>query len=259
MRLKGSLLVPFRIAPLVLVLAAPAIAQNATPPPAATGSSAARTPLPVSRSLSLDLAAARDHTLRFLLEPLVFGRVSVGISGSYTDQTDVPWYGYPMPADPIPGAPCPPNCWGPPDDQDYQAWTLDLNVRWYPGALSVNTAQAKAMLYIGEFVGFTQRSANGYPWIYCPVCDRPVPPDSTVVGPSGPNVADQDRMSFIGGRQTWEAIEPGFEAGVRVQASRHFFFDVGGRWRLVRVDDPYSAQRPGQVDPRLVVAAGLSW
>jgi hypothetical protein len=247
MRLLRSLFVPFCVVPAALAQA-----------PAAP--SAPRAPLPVSRALSLDLAAARDHTLRFLLEPLVFGRVSVGFSGSYTDQADNPWFAYPLPlADPIPGAPCPPNCWGPPEDRDYQAWTLDLNVRWYPAALSVNAAQAKAMLYVGEFVGFTQRRADGWPYVYCPACEFPPPLDSVVPVPFDSLVA---RQSFVGGygpTETWEAIEPGFEAGLRVQASRHIFFDVGGRWRLVRVDDPYSSKRPGQVDPRLVVSAGLSW
>lgn len=257
MRLSRSLLVPLCAAPLAFARAIPAAAQ-ATGPAAAPASAAPRAPLPVLRSLSLDLAAARDHTLRFLLEPLVFGRVSVGVNGSYTDRAEVPWYGYPVPlGDPVPGAPCPPNCYGPPDDQDYQAWTLDLNVRWYPGVLSVNTAQAKAMLYVGEFVGFTQRSADGYPYIYCPACAVPVPLDSGLVSPD-PAVTDPYRMAE-GPTRTWEAVEPGVEAGIRVQASRHFCFDVGGRWRLVRVDDPYSSKRPGQVDPRLVVAAGLSW
>jgi len=236
MRLLRSLLVPLCIAPALL-------AQTPAAPHQA---------LPVTRGLSADLAAARDHVGRLLVEPLVFGRVSVGFNGSYSDHMETPWYPVPiLYGDPYPGAPCPPNCYSPPSEPDYQAWTLDLNVRWYPAALSVDQAQAKAMLYVGEFVGFTQRRAKFGGYYYCPVCAVPAPLDSGMVSPLPPGPT--------GFTQTFEAVEPGVEAGVRVQAARHLFFDVGGRWRLVRVDDPYSLKRPGDVDPRLVVSAGLSW
>jgi hypothetical protein len=255
MRLLRSLVVPFCIVPALA-------AQTPAPSPAR----GPRVPLPVSRAVSADLAAARDHTARLLVEPLVFGRVSVGFSGSFTDQAEVPWYPYPImyAADPYPGAPCPPNCYGPPTEPDYQAWSIDLNLRWYPALLSLNTPQAKAMLYVGEFIGFTQRRATNTGYIYCPVCAEPVPLDSGVVVPNdsvigGPYPYPYPRPGPYPNTQTFEAIEPGVEAGVRIQASRQVFFDIGGRWRLVRVDDPYSTKRPGDVDPRLVVSAGLSW
>lgn len=264
MRLIRSLVVPFCIAP---VLVASAFAQNPAPStpqsPAAAPAAGPRVPLPVTRAASFDLAAARDHAARILVEPLVFGRVSVGFSGSYTDKMEVPWYGYPtiMYADPLPGAPCPPNCYGPPGEPDYSAWTIDLNLRWYPAQLSLNAEQAKAMIYVGEFIGFTQRRATTNGYIYCPVCAYPEPLDSSVVVPYDSTMPPYPLPPWSPSpvTSTFEAIEPGIEAGVRVQASRHVFFDVGGRWRLVRVDDPYSKKRPGDVDPRLVVSAGLSW
>ena len=252
MRLIRSLLVPLCIVP--------ALAAQAPAPTTARGP---RVPLPVTRSASFDLAAARDHIARILIEPLVFGRVSVGFSGSYSDKMEVPWYPYPiMYADPYPGAPCPPNCYGPPGEPDYTAWSIDLNLRWYPSQLSVNSPQAKAMLYVGEFIGFTQRRATGNGYVYCPVCGGPLPLDSGVVLPPDSMPGGPLPYPWPGpnpNTQTFEAIEPGVEAGVRIQASRHLFFDIGGRWRLVRVDDPYSLKRPGDVDPRLVVAGGLSW
>ncbi len=243
MRLIRSLAVP-------LCLASTLPAQAPAPPP--------RIPLPVLRAVSADLAAARDHTARVFVEPLVFGRVSVGLSASYTDHADVPWYASPVYrtlADPIPFGPCPPFCGSPSADPEYQSWTVDLNVRLYPAALSLNTAQAKAMLYVGEFAGFTQRRFRSQYYYYpCPVCATPVPLDST----GGAFPLPPGDYPFTA-TQSLDAVEPGIETGLRIQASRHAFVDVGGRWRLVRVDDPYSKKRPGQVDQRLVLSAGLSW
>jgi len=252
MRLFRSFVVPLCIVP---ALGAQTPAQ---PPPRGP-----RVPVPVSRAVSADLAAARDHTARILVEPLVFGRVSVGFSGSYTDQAEVPRYPVPiLYGDPYPGVPCPPNCYGPPGDPDYQAWSIDLNLRWYPALLSLNTPQAKAMLYVGEFIGFTQRRVRNTDYWYCPVCGMPVPLDSGGVVPNDSIIGGPYPTPwppYPGTTQTFEAVEPGAEAGLRIQASRHAIFDVGGRWRLVRVDDPWSRKRPGQVDPRLVISAGLSW
>ncbi|MGA2383678.1 MAG: hypothetical protein ABSG61_09620 [Gemmatimonadales bacterium] len=53
--------------------------------------------------------------------------------------------------------------------------------------------------------------------------------------------------------------EPGAEIGLRARALGPLFVDVGGWFKLVRLDDPTQNVRPGSIDSRFVAAVGIGW
>lgn len=215
------------------------------------------------RGISLDVAAALDHRYRVTVEPAVFGRVSLGITGSFTRTPEVDLNYYPYPLATADLVPCYPDQYCPPvwdGNSRYRAWTFDFSARWYPAFLSVQGPQARVMAYVGEYLGYSRREL-GAPQYYavpqpypCAYCEAPPRADSAP-GYLVPN-----------GRQEWpqwvtqaEGLEPGLEVGIRAVALPFLFVDVGWSMRLVRLDDPMRRKRPGDVDGRLVVAAGVGW
>ena len=241
----------------VSLLLVPSLAAQ-TPAPAAP-----RAPLPALRSLSLDLAAATQHRARVALEPLVFGRWSVGVTGMFTDRIEASgYYGGPVPLAEAgvipnrdPSAPCPPNCYYYATDPDYKAWSVDLAARYYPAFLTVNTPTARLMAYIGEFVGVQGRRYTE-PIYFRYRQPGPLSPDTLIPPPDSFPYPQPQPYTVSRALQDWE---PGVELGVRLMPARSIVVDVGGWFKLVRLDDPLSRFRPGDLDARLVVAAGIGW
>ncbi len=231
------------------------LAAAAAVPLAAQAPRPATTRSPMLQSATFDVVAAFDERWRMQLEPLVFGRFSIGLSGSYTTQHDGFGYPYPLPAQ----DPCPVNVLcttggygnGPP----YRAWSVDLSARWYPAALSLGGRRQAVAVYLGEFVGYHRRQYDG-PVYYgsCPVCASPQPAD-TLTNPPPPG----SPLPYGGLTRTITGLEPGLEAGLRVLPARHVVIDVGGRFRLATLEDPMQRLRPGDMDSRLVVAVGVGW
>jgi len=59
--------------------------------------------------------------------------------------------------------------------------------------------------------------------------------------------------------QRLDGWEPGIEVGARIAPLPHVFIDVGGWWKLVRIEDPMQRKQPGDVESKLVVAVGIGW
>ena len=239
---------------LLFALVVPSLTGTLT----AQASPQARTPVPTMQTATFDIASAFQQRYRAMLEPLVFGRFTIGLSGEYTTEPDEPRNYYP----PTPAIACPFSgpCGGggyASDRSGYRAWSFKVHARWYPGALSYDGQRQSAAIYVGEFVGYHERRTNQTIYYPCPMCASG--PDSAVfVLPPGP-----DPFPYPGGtnafRQVLRGWEPGVELGVRVMPRRHIVMDVGGRFLLARLDDPQSATRPGGVDTRLVVSLGVGW
>lgn len=228
-----------RLAILPLLVATSLAAQA----PAPTDTSARLARVSPRRTAFFDVAALVDSRQRFGLEPLVFGRWALGLVGTHS-RTSTPAqaiaYANPL-ADPIPTTLCPvqgcPPIY-PGSASSYNAWSLDLAVRYYPAALSFNDPRRRFMVYVGEFIGYHQRTLQ-----------QPVYPPlqfQVLVPPSGQTI----RISG------WE---PGAEIGMRMIPLDPIFIDVGGWFKLVTIDDPMQRIRPGQLDSRLVVAVGIGW
>jgi hypothetical protein len=242
-----------RLAILPLLVATSLAAQ--APPPAASTS----TPLAVvspRRTAFFDFAALVDSRERFGIEPLVFGRWTVGLIGSHRhSDTSPPPIAYAQPGGgaavpvlcPITG--CPQVYPGSPSS--YDAWSLNLAVRYYPAALSLSAPQRRLMVYAGEFIGYQWRKLSAVSYLYPPL------PAST--GTSVPCIAPGCSPIPVSAVQRFEGWEPGAEIGARLIALAPVFVDVGGWFKLVTVDDPTQRSRPGQLDARLVAAVGIGW
>ncbi len=224
--------------------------QNSTPSPAAE--------VAPHRTAFFDLAALVGNRQRFGLEPLVFGRWTVGLIGShygtgspsyYGNQLDVPDAGVPAPTILCIPPGCPVLGW--PTSTSYTAWSLDFAVRYYPAALSFNDPRRRLMVYIGEFVGYQWRTLTQV--LYSPVA---VPLAGSI--PVAPCPYPGCSGQFIQ-KQNFTGWEPGAEVGLRLKPLEPLFIDVGGWFKLVTVDDPTQRLRPGQLDARLVAAVGVGW
>ena len=252
-----------RLAILPLLVATSLAAQ--TPQPA-SGSAPPIAAVSPRRTAFFDVAALVDSRERFGIEPLVFGRWTVGLIGSHRhSDASPPLIAYLQPAGggttapelcPITG--CPPGYPGSP--WSYDAWSLDLAVRYYPAALSLSAPQRRLMVYAGEFIGYHRRTLSQlyYPpvplnqtGIACPVQSGPAIP-APPPGCYSPPSPFTERQRFTG----WE---PGAEIGARLIPLAPVFVDVGGWFKLVTLDDPTQRTKPGQLDARLVAAVGIGW
>jgi hypothetical protein len=245
-----------RLAVLPLLIATSLAAQTPAPSTAPPAPVAAVAP---ARTAFFDLAALVGNRQRFGLEPLVFGRWTVGLIGSHYSTGSPDNYGpvvtnLDLPGTvaiglcPIQGCP-PPTSTG--SSSRYTAWSLDFAVRYYPAALSLNDPHRRLMVYIGEFLGYQSRTLTQayYPPVAVPLAGST--PSLPCAYPGCPYpVTETER--FTG----WE---PGAEVGVRLRPLEPLFVDVGGWFKIVGVDDPTQRLRPGQLDSRLVAAVGIGW
>lgn len=242
-----------RLAVLPLLIATSLAAQS---PPASSGAASRPAAVAPTQTAFFDFAALVDGRQRFGLEPLVFGRWAIGLIGTHY-QTAAPQeilvgpLMNPVPTALCPNTGCPPTPY-PGNSSRYNAWSLDLAVRYYPAVLSFNGPRRRFMVYVGEFVGYHRRTVTQTSYVtpigYAP----PVATDSTTPVPPSYYYPVSDRQRLTG----WE---PGAEIGVRLIPLAPVFIDVGGWFKLVTIDDPTQHFRPGQVDARLVVAAGIGW
>lgn len=260
--------------PVRLILAAAFLAGTlAAQTPARRGS----TPAPVVQSLTVDLAAVVDDRYRIAMEPLTFGRISIGLVGAFTrTPTRESFYPYPYPVayapltrDAVTGTSLEPmpcydqfSC-GQLPGAKYRAWNFDVSVRWYPAFLSYAATRQRVMAYVGEFVGWHQRRIEVEPFYYygCPYCEGPVvlpaTRDSAIVPPYPPVVP----VPSYGPAEVYrlDGWEPGVEIGARIVPVPHVFVDVGGWFKLVRLADPMQIKQPGDIESKLVVAIGIGW
>lgn len=189
-----------------------------------------------SRSVTFDAASAFEQRYRAAVEAAVLGRFTVGLGASYTRDAS---QGTLI----VPPSPCLPDIACPQaflEGSVYQAWSVDLSARWYPRALSWARGAQSANLYLGEFIGYHQRSLSTPVIISCPITMLCTDPANAVVS----------RM---------RGVEPGAEIGVRLKPTRHFVLDVGGRFRLATFDDQFTQTMSGDVDAKFVIGLGLGW
>jgi hypothetical protein len=235
---------------LLALPAAAALSAQARP-------AAARAPMPVLQTATFDVAAAFQQHYRATIEPLVFGRFAIGISGEYTTEPDAPGYiNYPVyDACPI-NRLCTNAVSG--NDPSFRAWSFNLHARWYPAPLSFGNARQSAGIYLGEFIGYHERRISQTIYYGCPNCyPPPQPQDSTVVPPNPYPYPYPGPSSLV---QVLHGWEPGVEFGVRLLPMHHVVMDIGGRFRLATIQGDYQARlQPGNVDSRLVVAVGVGW
>jgi hypothetical protein len=235
---------------------------------------------PVPRTIGVDLGAALDERWRVLVEPIVLGRVTVGVSGQWTTAPDRDHGGWAVPyalAMPAEGdAPCTSEVcttgwpgYSPYEQRvRYRAAAANLHLRWYPERLAVGSGERSAQVYLGEYIGYHRRritttSWYGWGWDEPPTGGPGVPepgrPDSALlppptVPPVMPPYPTPNRWT-----QHLRGWEPGIELGVRGQLGGRVLLDLGASTRLVTLDDPLSARRPGQTDTRLVVGVAVGW
>lgn len=234
-----------RLAVLPLLVATSLLAQV----PATRSDSAPAAAVAPRRSAFFDVAALVDNEQRFGIEPLIFGRWTIGLVGAHRgtreSQTVVP----PMGVIPM-VIPCvSPGCGPYSSNSGTSDWSLDLAVRYYPAILSVSGPGHRLMPYVGEFIGYHQRTITGSNYVV-PLGQVPA------AGATGSNPV----MPWpITDRQRLTGWEPGAELGVRVSPLGPLFLDVGGWFKLVTIDDPTARLRPGQVDARLVASVGIGW
>jgi hypothetical protein len=232
-----------RLAILPLLVAASLAAQAPAPSNAPATPAAAVAP---DRTAFFDVAALIGSRERFGLEPLVFGRWTVGLvaahshSGASAPVLTAP-IGIPDAVMPCPSFGCGPQY--PAGWSSYNAWSLDFAARYYPAALTSSDARRRFMVYVGEFVGYQWRTINRISYAYPLFAPCPAP------GCTDP-VNETQRLSG------WE---PGAEIGMRLRPLEPLFIDVGGWFKLVRLNDPTQRLRPGDLDSRLVVAVGVGW
>ncbi len=235
-----------------LAAQAPAPSNTAAPPIAV---------LAPKRTAFFDVVALIDGRQRFGLEPLVFGRWTVGLTATHsrTAAAQTAIYAQPLTGGPaVPTTLCPvQGCPGPypGSASGYNAWSLDFGLRYYPAALSFNDPRRRFLVYIGEFIGYQYRTMNrtAYPMSYVLMPDTIVPTPIPPCMPPGCMPMPTTETQVLSG---WE---PGAEVGMRLVPLDPVFIDVGGWFKLVTVDDPMQRIRPGQVDSRLVVAVGIGW
>jgi len=241
-------------------------------------------PVAAPHSLWFDAAALADHEFRGGLEAITVGRVTLGASIGYShrghpqDQLVYP-LGYAYPAIGIAYPQCDPRAlmecdyFYPGDTPRYRAWTAAFTVRFYPASFAFRNGASRMMVYAGAHTGFRWSTWDESVVYYgCPYCayplagstsgrtPRPTPADSVVTMPPypypypypivpSPSPTHHSRGSF----------EPGLDVGVRFLPVGPLFLEVGGRFTLVTMDDRMRRTRPGDVESRLVLAAGLAW
>lgn len=149
-------------------------------------------PAPTTRSLWLDGAALAKDRIRGGADLLAVGRITVGMTASFTHRMDTNPVLYPVPLNrgygpddrsvcvesstglgcvlsglPNDVVPCYEPFSGPsrcgyypyyPPPTRYRAWSLDLAVRYYPSALSFANNGTQMMVYVGEFAGYHWRT-----------------------------------------------------------------------------------------------------
>jgi hypothetical protein len=273
MRFVSLIVVPFLTAG---TLAAQAPAPRPLPTP----------PVPTDRSVWLDAGALLEHQIRAGFEGLALGRYTVGLSITYDDRAqprDDAYYpmGYAYPQtevairDPYPCgdvrylALCTSSYYPYPSDSPrYRAWSVNLAARYYPAFFSFRNGPSRMMVYAGGFVGFHWRVSQEiqpYPY-YNPLVDTfPVPlapRDSVVVLPPDtmPNVNRYPMPPWTSQlRRTIAGLQPGLEIGVRLMPVGGLFIEAGGRFSLITIDDPRQRGRLGDVESKLVIAAGFAW
>lgn len=225
-------------------------------------------PLPVLQTIGFDLTAALQGRWQVSLEPLVFGRVALGLTAGQTTTPER----RPLPVYPIYVAgrelvdilaPCPlmsgvhwpyHGCgYYPPTRPRYRASELSLRARWYPAAWSRDRDRQRYGIYIGEFLSYNVRRIElpQTSWRNWPPIDPYTPPDSAYPMPI-PTIGP-------GWVQRLRGWEPGAEIGARVLIGGRVILDFGSSVRIVTLDDPLSALRPGQADARFVLLVGVSW
>ena len=233
-----------------------------------------REPLPVLQTISVDLGAAMQERWRLAVEPLVFGRFTLGLAGSFTTTPDGEgWRSSPIvyyetfaptpPCNIVDPYYCQPFPAGKPS---YRAWSITAHARWYPAALSFDRERQRLGVYIGEFLGYQQRRITGTQLIYPPYYG----PGDSLFAPAGggalpypypdpypyPYPYPTPGPRWIERLHGWE---PGAEVGARLMMGKRVIVDVGGSLRMVAIDDPYSRLRPGAADTRFVLAVGIGW
>ena len=262
-----------------LLGAGAAAAQAPAPQPA---------PVPALHGVWFDAAALADDEVRGGLEAYTIGRFTLGATIGYSHTPhprDAPQYVYAYPM--VEGGANPVWCgtfelalcaepsyyYGNP--ARYRAWTAALTARFYPASFSFRNGASRMMVYAGAHAGYRWSTWDETVVYYCTnIClayadatagsvsarpPRPSPADSVVVLPPnpypyppiwpGPNPIRHSRGGF----------EPGLDVGVRLLPFGPLFVEVGGRFTLVTADDPMRRTAPGDVESRLVLAAGLAW
>lgn len=226
--------------------------------------------VPVTRSLWFDAAALADDEVRAGVEAFTAGRFTLGASLGYShtahprDQFPIAYAGTVRQIAIYPA--CDPRmlmlCGGPAyygDAQRYRAWTAALTVRFHPAAFSFRNGASRMLVYAGAHAGFRWSTWEESGYYSCTTFCPPYPylaADSVIVMPPypypGPGFLNPIRHSQGG-------FEPGLDAGVRLLPFGPLFVEVGGRFTLVTADDAMRRTSPGDVESRLVLAAGLAW
>ena len=242
-----------RLAVLPLLIATSLAAQAPEPSSSPAVPVAAVAP---ARTAFLDLAALAGDRQRFGLEPLVFGRWTVELVGSHYTTGSPTYYGTPVPTLAHPGTGaiglcpiggCPPTSSGP--STRYTAWSLDFAVRWYPAAFSLSDPHRRLMVYVGEFLGYQWRTLS----------QASYPPVAEPLAGASPGLPCAFPGCSLVRKEQFTGWEPGGEIGVRLEPLKPLFVDVGGWFKIVRVDDPCQDVRPGGIETRLVAAVGIAW
>jgi hypothetical protein len=251
------------LAPSLTILAAALLGAGTLPAqnPSAAG--------PTTRSVWYDAGALTHGQIRAGVEAIPLGRFTAGLSVSYSDRPHPRDYvAYPNVYAPTvdglrPSYYCDPRmltlCVDPAyyaDQTRYRAWAFNLAVRYYPEALSFRNGAARMMVYAGGYVGYHWRTWDENVVYYyggpLPLADSvagPLPPGGYYPIAPGPNPI----------RHTLKGVEPGVELGVRLMPIGPLFIEAGGRFTLSIIDDRMQRVRPGDVETRLVIAAGVAW
>jgi len=237
---------------------------------------ASLTPAPPAHSVWFDAGALLDNQVRAGAEVVALGRFTAGLAIAYSHtphprgETLVPPYAYLSGGTALPACdpgvlslcayPCAyPGCYyGSGEASGYRAWAFDLSVRWYPEALAFRNGVARLLVYSGAYAGYHWRRWDEQPLYYYPYCPPgyacPAVTDSGAVPLPPYPVAYPSPL-----RHTLKGLEPGLEVGVRLLPVGPLFLEAGGRFTLVVVDDPMQRAQQGDVEARLVLAAGLAW
>ena len=255
------------LTPSLTILAAAALlgagtlaGQNAaTPAPAG----------PTTRSVWFDAGALTNDQIRAGVEAIPLGRFTAGLSVTYTHQAH-PRDGGPYPLGYVAtagGGPSPYYCdprmltlcadpaYYPIDQPRYRAWAFNLAVRYYPEPLSFRNGAARMMVYAGGYLGYHWRTWDENVFYYyrgpSTLADSVIvlPPPGGYPIPYGANPI----------RRSLKGVEPGVELGVRLLPAGPLFIEAGGRFTLSIIDDRMQRVRPGDVETRLVIAAGIAW
>ena len=171
-----------------------------------------------------DLVALASDGERYGFEHRVAGHWTIGLTGTYAYRSGIVG---PSTAccQPVAGTTWRDN-----------SWSIGLAVRFGPPALPV-LLRNRLTVYAG--------ATMAYRWS-----------DLRYVSPlwNTPGGPAQSREY-----QRHTGWEPGIEVGSRLRAVGPLFIDVGGWFRLVRLDDPTEAVAPGRVQSHLAAAVGIGW